>query len=77
MAIAQSTIATFSSGELDPRMRGRTDVKQYVQGALRMRNFRQLAQGGIQTRPGTDFVDSLPADGRLVPFVFSENTSYL
>ena len=69
MAIAQSTIATFSSGELDPRMRGRTDVKQYVQGALRMRNFRQLAQGGIQTRPGTDFVASLSDNGRLLAFM--------
>ena len=77
MAIAQSTIATFSSGELDPRMRGRTDVKQYLQGALRMRNFRQLAQGGVQTRPGTDFIEELPADGRLIPFVFSESVSYL
>lgn len=77
MAIAQSTIATFSSGELDPRMRGRTDVKQYVQGALRMRNFRQLAQGGIQTRPGTDFVAALSDNGRLLPFIFSEDTSYL
>ena len=77
MARAQSTIATFSSGELDPRMRGRTDVKQYLQGALRMRNFRQLAQGGVQTRPGTDFIEELPADGRLIPFVFSESVSYL
>ena len=77
MARAQSTIATFSSGELDPRMRGRTDVKQYLQGALRMRNFRQLAQGGVQTRPGTDFIEELPADGSLIPFVFSESVSYL
>ena len=77
MAIAQSTIATFSSGELDPRMRGRTDVKQYLQGALRLRNFRQLAQGGVQTRPGTDFVIEIPEDGRLIPFIFSEDQSYL
>ena len=77
MARAQSTIATFSSGELDPRMRGRTDIKQYLQGALRMRNFRQLAQGGVQTRPGTDKILEIPEDGRLIPFIFSESQSYL
>lgn len=72
-----STISTFSSGELDPRMRGRTDLKHYLQGALRMRNFRQLAQGGVSTRPGTDMIHELPGDGRLVPFVFSEDQSYI
>ena len=72
-----STISTFSSGELDPRMRGRTDLKHYLQGALRMRNFRQLAQGGVSTRPGTDMIHELPGDGRLIPFVFSEDQSYI
>ena len=72
-----STISTFSSGELDPRMRGRTDLKHYLQGALRMRNFRQLAQGGVSPRPGSDMIVQLPGDGRLVPFVFSEEQSYI
>ncbi len=72
-----STISTFSSGELDPRMRGRTDLKHYLQGALRMRNFRQLAQGGVSTRPGSDMVGLLQGDGRLIPFVFSEDQSYI
>ena len=72
-----STISTFSSGELDPRMRGRTDLKHYLQGALRMRNFRQLAQGGVSTRPGSDMVGLLQGDGRLIPFVFSEEQSYI
>lgn len=72
-----STISTFSSGELDPRMRGRTDLKHYLQGALRMRNFRQLAQGGVSTRPGSDMIGLLQGDGRLIPFVFSEDQSYI
>tara|TARA_B100001939_G_scaffold96612_1_gene83075 strand:- start:7430 stop:9544 length:2115 start_codon:yes stop_codon:yes gene_type:complete len=77
MARAMSTISTFSSGELDPRMRGRTDLKHYLQGALRMRNFRQLAQGGVATRPGSDLISRLQGDGRLIPFIFSEEQSYL
>lgn len=77
MARAMSTISTFSSGELDPRMRGRTDLKHYLQGALRMRNFRQLAQGGVSTRPGTDLIGEIPGEGRLIPFVFNEAQSYI
>lgn len=77
MSRAMSTISTFSSGELDPRMRGRTDLKHYLQGALRMRNFRQLAQGGVSTRPGSDMVGQLQSDGRLIPFIFSEEQSYI
>lgn len=77
MSRAMSTISTFSSGELDPRMRGRTDLKHYLQGALRMRNFRQLAQGGVSTRPGSDMIGQLQGNGRLIPFVFSEETSYI
>lgn len=77
MSRASSSISTFSSGELDPRMRGRTDLKHYLQGALRLRNFRQLAQGGVSSRPGTDMVGELQSNGRLIPFVFSETQSYL
>jgi hypothetical protein len=58
-------------------MRGRTDLKHYLQGALRLRNFRQLAQGGVTSRPGTDLIDKFYGDGRLIPFVFSETQSYL
>ena len=58
-------------------MRGRTDLKHYLQGALRMRNFRQLAQGGVATRPGSDMIAKLQGDGRLIPFIFSEEQSYL
>lgn len=58
-------------------MRGRTDLKHYLQGSLRMRNFRQLAQGGITTRPGTDFIATLPSYGRAVPFVVSETQEYI
>jgi hypothetical protein len=28
----------FSAGELDPRMRGRTDLRSYLSGAARLRN---------------------------------------
>tara|TARA_Y100001970_G_scaffold257205_1_gene335636 strand:+ start:2074 stop:4182 length:2109 start_codon:yes stop_codon:yes gene_type:complete len=77
MARATSTLSTFSSGELDPRMRGRTDLKHYLQGALRMRNFRQLAQGGVSTRPGTDMIAELDGKARIIPFIFSESTSYV
>jgi hypothetical protein len=77
MAIARTALTTFSSGELDPGTRGRTDIKHYLQGCLRLRNFRQLAQGGVSTRPGTDRVAEIEGYGRCISFAYSETQQYI
>ena len=62
----------FSSGELDPLLRARTDKEFYGAGARTMLNFCPAPQGGVTRRPGTRFLgNAMSGNGRLVPFVFS------
>jgi hypothetical protein len=43
----------FSSGELSPYLKGRTDLEEYFSGVDDMTNFLPLKQGGAYFRPGT------------------------
>lgn len=49
----------FTSGELDPLLRGRTDVKHYYNGAEFLRNVLCVPQGGLIRRPGLRWVSEL------------------
>ena len=74
MARALRTVLTnFSSGELNPLLATRTDVGSYFQGAKQCHNFALLAEGGLMRRPGTTYLASLPAESRLIPFIFSDD----
>lgn len=70
--------ATFSKGELSPKLHGRTDTEHYAMGLEICENFYVMKQGGITRRPGTVFVgetkDNNPA--RLMPFSFSKTQGY-
>ncbi len=69
-----NTVQTnFSSGELNPLLASRTDSKAYFEGTKSCRNFALLAEGGLMRRPGTTYLATLPAESRLIPFVFSED----
>ena len=68
----RSVITNFSSGELNPLLATRTDVSSYFQGAKSCRNFALLAEGGLMRRPGTTYLATLPAECRLIPFIFPE-----
>ena len=74
---------TFNSGELDPRLAARTDVKQYYQGAAEALNVLSMPQGGMKRRPGMSYVDNLtpitlsPNNVRMVSFSFNTEQSYL
>lgn len=73
----------FTSGEIDPLLRARTDIKQYANGADKLTNVVVQPQGGVKRRPGLKHIYELdsgydPEDGiRLVPFEFSNEDSYL
>jgi hypothetical protein len=73
----------FTSGELDPLLKARTDIKQYQNGAEKLTNVLVQPQGGVKRRPGLKHVYEIesgyaPEDGiRLVPFEFSTTESYL
>ncbi len=72
---------SFTSGELDPKLIARDDVKAYDAGLTTALNVVVLPQGGIKRRPGTKFITELggsPENGiRLVPFEFNTSDAYL
>jgi len=71
----------FTSGELDPKLRARIDLRQYYNGLETAQNIVVQPQGGIQRRDGTRFIAELPAAAgdavRTVQFEFSVNDSYM
>jgi len=74
MARTLKTVLTnFSSGELNPLLATRIDTPAYTNGAKQCRNFALLAEGGLMRRPGTSYLATLPAESRLIPFVFSDD----
>jgi len=74
MARTLKTVLTnFSSGELNPLLATRIDTPAYSNGAKQCRNFALLAEGGLMRRPGTTYLATLPAESRLIPFVFSDD----
>lgn len=74
MARTLKTVLTnFSSGELNPLLANRIDTPAYANGAKQCRNFALLAEGGVMRRPGTSYLATLPAESRLIPFVFSDD----
>lgn len=69
----------FTSGELDPLLRGRSDLAQYQNGLERAKNVMIQPQGGVRRRDGLRFIDDLTGftDFKLIPFEFSTTDSYL
>lgn len=73
---------SFASGELSPRMRGRTDLQQYAAGVATLANMLILSQGPATRRPGSYYVGGAKSSAadqrvRLVPFVVSSLTAYV
>lgn len=78
MAKIKQLKTNFVSGEIDPTMVARTDIKFYHNAARKMRNVVAIPQGGFSTRPGSVFVDKLPAGNiRLAPFQYTTDEAYL
>lgn len=71
----------FTSGELDPKLRARTDIAQYKSGLTTARNVSIQPQGGAKRRDGTKFIFELDAGAanavRMMPFEFSVSDSYI
>jgi len=67
----------FNSGELDPRLGARTDVKQYYQGAATAKNVLSMPQGGLKRRPGMGYKATLSGEARLAAFSFNTEQTYL
>ena len=81
MARFVSIQTNFTTGELDPLLRARVDLKARQNALETARNVVCQPQGGVKRRPGTKFITELggtPVDGvRLVHFEFSVDDSYM
>jgi hypothetical protein len=70
----------FTGGELAPELHSRTDISKYQNGLGKCENFIVKAQGGLDSRPGTRYIDELADStkrGRLIPFSFNTEQTYI
>lgn len=79
--MAESTYvqSNFTSGELSPRLFGRSDLSKYFNGAKLLENFIPQKHGGIIRRSGTRFIAEVKDSARLtrlIPFQFSVTQTY-
>lgn len=81
MARFRSIKSSFLGGELSPKVDGRVDLPQYLQGCRELKNMVTMPEGGVTRRPGSQLIFyATGADAntatRVVPFVFSESEAY-
>lgn len=78
MAFTNFGQLNFASGELSPKVSGRTDLKIYANGCRRMQNFIAETQGPARFRSGSIFVHPTRGNnsGILIPFQFSDAQAY-
>lgn len=71
----------FTSGEIDPKLRARTDITQYKSALTTARNVSIQPQGGAVRRDGTKYIAQLDAGAanavRMISFEFSVSDSYM
>ncbi|OYQ36989.1 hypothetical protein CHU95_03110 [Niveispirillum lacus] len=68
---------SFTGGCVSPDLLGRGDLAAFENGALTLTNVLIEPTGGITRRPGTGFIAHVPGPGRLIPFTFNTEQTYL
>jgi hypothetical protein len=68
MTRAFVTKTSFTSGELDPLLQGRLDLRAQEDGAAKLRNVVVHPTGGVSRRPGLRLAAPLPGTVRLIGF---------
>jgi hypothetical protein len=71
---------SFTTGEISPRLYGRTDLAKYGSAVKTMLNAYALPHGGFRRRPGLRYVATLPASfpgARLLRFVYTRDEAYV
>ena len=76
------TQTSWLGGQMDVRMTGRQDMRNYRNGASVLKNFVPVKLGSIRKRPGTDFVADLTdwvgwREFRMIPFGFLSGEGYV
>ncbi len=64
----KASMTNFSSGEVTPRVFGRTDTRQFYSGVRLLENMFVKPLGPVQKRPGTYYVSTAAGQGRLIGF---------
>lgn len=80
MARVGTLQASFSSGELSPRLYGRADIARYQSGAEAIENFLVRPEGGLMRRHGTRFAGEVKdhsKEARVVPFIYSSGQAFV
>lgn len=77
MTRAFVTQTSFTAGEIDPRLLGRTDLRAYGDGARRLRNVVVETTGGVRRRPGLRHIAPAAGQGRLVAVELGAAGSYI
>ena len=77
MARATLLKTSFASGEISPRLLGRSDLSAYENGASRLRNVAIHPTGGVARRSGLRYIATAAGPGRLAAFEFNTEQVYL
>ena len=83
MSRAVTIQTNFTTGEVDPLLRSRIDINQYTNALDKARNVLIQPQGGLERRPGLQYIDEIPSAAspqngtRLIAFEFSTTQSYM
>ncbi|NQZ14813.1 MAG: hypothetical protein HRT94_08350 [Alphaproteobacteria bacterium] len=67
----------FSTGEVSDSLLGRGDLRAYANGALTLQNLFIYPTGGVTRRAGLRYIGSASGNGRLIPFEFNTQQTYL
>ena len=67
----------FTSGEVSPDLLGRGDLRAYDNGAANLTNLFIHPTGGVTRRAGLYHLSPVVGPGRLVPFEFNTEQTYL
>ena len=71
---------SFTGGEIAPALRSRADLTKYSSGLALCQNMFPRSQGGAYSRQGTRFtgeIDDSSKRGRLIPFSFNTEQTYI
>lgn len=77
MARVRQVKSNFTAGEVSSDLLGRGDLRAYENGAAKLQNLFIYPTGGITRRAGLRYIDTVAGDGRLIPFEFNTEQTYL
>lgn len=77
MTRIRETKTNFTAGEVSEELLGRSDLRAYENGALKLQNVFINPTGGVTRRAGLNYIDTISGTGKLIPFEFNTSQTYL